>query len=262
MVRSDLVTTAATDRRALPAVPAIVRGRVAHRRHSPVPHEFEHRLYLWLVDLDRVPRLPWYLRPFAVFDARDHLGGTRGDAKEIVANVRRFLLARGVDLGPGHRVLMLANTRVMGHVFDPITVFWCLRPDGTLGVVVAEVHNTYGERHAYLLAPDASGRVSADKQMYVSPFNDVSGRYDLRFVLERTRVRVDVALRREGRVVFDAQFVGSPEPATRASVARTLLRSPAMPQRVSALIRLHGLWLWLRRLPVVPRPVHQPQEEV
>jgi len=253
-----MVTTAA----GLPALPAIVRGHVAHRRLSPLRHVFEHRLYQWLVDLDRVPRFPWYLRPFASFDARDHIGDTRGGTKEIAANVRRFLLARGVDLGPGDRVLMLANARVLGHVFDPITVFWCFRGDGTLGVVVAEVHNTYGERHAYLLAPDTRGRVSADKQMYVSPFNDVSGTYDLRFVLERTRVRVDVTLRRDGRVVFDAHFAGRPEPATRASVVRTVLRSPAMPQRVSALIRLHGVRLWLRRLPVMPRPVHQPQEEV
>jgi DUF1365 family protein len=131
-----------------------------------------------------------------------------------------------------------------------------------LCVVVAEVHNTYGERHAYLLTPDAQGRAVADKQMYVSPFNDVSGTYHLRFALDRTRVRVDVALRREGRGLFRARYAGTPEPATRTAAARAALGSPAMPHRVSALIRVHGLWLWLRRLPVVPRPVHPPQEEV
>ena len=250
----------------LPALPAIVRGHVAHRRHGPVRHAFKHRLFLWLVDLDRFSPLRWYLRPFASFDARDHLGGTRGGTsggtKEIAANVRRFLLARGVDLGPGGRVLMLANARVLGHVFDPLTVFWCFGSDGTSSVVVAEVHNTYGERHAYLLAPDRQGGASADKQMYVSPFNDVSGTYHLRFALDRTQVRVDVTLHREGRPLFDAQYAGTPEPATRWAVARAALRSPAMPQRVSALIRLHGLWLWVRRLPITPRPFHPSQDEV
>ena len=53
---------------------------------------------------------------------------------------------------------MLANARVLGHVFDPLTVFWCLRGDGGLVCVVAEVHNTYAERHVYLLHPDAQGR--------------------------------------------------------------------------------------------------------
>jgi DUF1365 family protein len=266
VVRGHLVTTTSDDTMTpvvgLPTLPAIVPGRVAHRRHHPVRHAFHHRLDLWLVDLDRFPRLPWYLRPFASFDARDHLGGTAGGTEAIAANVRRFLLARGVDLGPQGRVLMLANARVLGHVFDPLTVFWCFRTDGSPGLVVAEVHNTYGERHAYLLAPDADGRVSVDKRLYVSPFNDVTGTYDLRFALDHDGVRVDVALRRQDSVVFDAHFSGRPRPATRTAVALAALRSPAMPQRVSALIRLHGAWLWLRRLPVVPRPVHPPQEEL
>ena len=235
---------------------------MTHRRHHPIRHVFRHRLHQWLVDLDRFQGLPCYLRPFASFDARDHLGGTRGGTDEIAANVRRFLLARGIELGPQGRVLMLANARFLGHVFDPLTVFWCFRSDGTLGVVVAEVHNTYGERHVYLLAPDSQGQACVGKEMYVSPFNDVSGTYRLRFALERTHVRVDVALHRDDRPLFDAHFVGTPERASRSAVVRTALQSPAMPQRVSGLIRLHGVWLWLRRLRVVPRPVHPSQEEV
>jgi uncharacterized protein len=261
MVRGHLVSTVSTVAD-LPALPAIVRGHVTHRRHHPMRRVFRHHLHEWLVDLDRFAGLPWYLRPFASFDARDHLGGARGGTKEIAVNVRRFLLARGVELGPQGRVLMLANARVLGHVFDPLTVFWCFRSDGTLGVVVAEVHNTYGERHAYLLEPDSRGQACVDKEMYVSPFNDVSGSYDLRFALDRTHVRVDVALDLDGRRLFDAHFAGTPEPATRTAVVRTALRSPVMPQRVSGLIRLHGVWLWLRRTPVVPRPAHPSQEEV
>ena len=63
----------------------------------------------------------------------------------------------------------------LGHVFDPLTVFWCFDSGGDLACVVAEVHNTYGERHAYLLRPDHSGTARTGKELYVSPFNDVSG---------------------------------------------------------------------------------------
>ena len=77
---------------------------------------------------------------------------------------------------------MLANARFLGYVFDPLTVFWCFAADGSLRCVVAEVHNTYGERHAYLLRPEADGTAEVGKEFYVSPFNDVSGRYDFRFV--------------------------------------------------------------------------------
>jgi DUF1365 family protein len=157
---------------------------------------------------------------------------------------------------------MLANARVLGHVFDPLTVHWCLDRDGSVRCVVAEVHNTYGERHAYLLVPDGDGRVDTDKEFYVSPFNDVSGSYAMRFVLDADRVGTTIVLRRHGRVVFSAALRGHPVPASTRAVIRQLVTKPLMPQRVSALIRVHGIWLWLRRLPVVRRPHHTAQEGV
>ena len=241
----------------LPTLPALVVGHVSHRRRSPVRHAFRHRVYQWLVDLDDLPR---YLRVVARFDPRDHLGGNAPGG--IKSHVQDYLASHGVTLGPGSRVVMLANARVLGFVFDPLTAFWCFTSDGALRCVVAEVHNTYGERHAYLLEPDANHTAETDKRFYVSPFNDVSGRYTLRFEMTPHRVLVEVALRRDDRIVFTASFAGHATPATPATVARTALRMPAMPQRVAVLIRVHGVWLWLRRLAIVPRPEHHPPEGV
>lgn len=250
----------------LPALPALVIGHVAHGRNAPVTHAFRHRVYQWLIDLDEVPGLPWYLRPLATFRARDHLGGSGHDAgADIKTNVERFLAHHGVSLGQHGRVVMLANARVLGYVFDPLTVHWCFSSDGKLSCVVAEVHNTYGERHAYLLPADSEtlredGQVTAevDKQFYVSPFNDLAGRYALRFELSERQVRATVSLIRNGEEVFDATLNGHPTPATRGAVIRSALRMPVMPQRVSALIRAHGFWLWARGLPIVKRPRHRP----
>ena len=157
---------------------------------------------------------------------------------------------------------MLANARVFGHVFDPLTVFWCFGVDRGLRCVVAEVHNTYGERHAYLLTPAPDGKVDVDKQFYVSPFNDVTGDYAMQFTLTDHHVGVTIALRRSGHTVFDASFTGTPAPATTATIAGFALRRPLMTLRVAALIRLHGIRLWLRGLPVVERPRHVGQEGV
>jgi predicted NAD/FAD-binding protein/DUF1365 family protein len=257
-VRGDLVTSLSSS---LPALPSLVVGSVGHHRSGPVRHTFRHRVYSWLVDIDDLPVYRWYLKPFTRFDARDHLGGS-ATSTSLRSNVERFLAAEGVLLGAGSRVLMLANARVLGHVFDPLSVFWCYRGDGTLECVVAEVHNTYGERHAYLLRPDESGAADADKAFYVSPFNEVSGSYALRFLLAPHEVRVGITLSRDGQTVFGAELEGTPTPATPHAVARRALRTPLMPHRVSALIRAHGVWLWLRRLPLVPRPVHHPQKGV
>lgn len=240
----------------LPELPALVSGTVAHNRRGPLQHRFKHRVYQWLVDVDRLPRTTWWLRPFASFRAADHIGDPNRTLRQ---NIEHFCAAQGVDV-TGQRIVMLANARVLGHVFDPLSVFWVLANDGSLTCIVAEVHNTYGERHAYFLRPDADGRTETDKAFYVSPFYEVDGRYDLRFELGDERIASTIVLRHDGTPVFGATFEGTPRPATTGRLARTVVSQPLMTQRTSLLIRVHGVWLWLRRLPIVPRPPHQPQE--
>ena len=240
----------------LPVLPALVTGRVAHARRAPLKHRFRYHVYQWLVDLDDLPQLPRWLRPFSTFRAADHIGDPRFDLR---TNIERFCAAEGVDV-TGHRILMLANARVLGHTFDPLSVFWAIAPDGTLACIVAEVHNTYGERHAYLLQTDARGRSHVDKAFYVSPFFTVDGRYDLRFELTPDVVSSTVVLKQHGESVFSATFRGEPRPATPGRLARLIVSMPLMTHRTSLLIRMHGVWLWLRRLPVVPRPAHRTQE--
>ncbi len=239
-----------------PDLPALADGVVTHDRRVPLRHRFRYRVYQWLVDVDAPPVLPHWLRPFASFESADHLGSPD---RTIRANLEAFCGHEGVDV-TGGRIIMLANARVLGHVFDPLSVFWCLDDAGAVRCVVAEVHNTYGERHAYLLDVDAAGRASADKAFYVSPFFTVEGRYDLRFLLDRERVATTIRLRQDGQTVFSAAFTGSLRPATPGRLASLLVRRPFMTQRVSLLIRMHGIWLWLRRLPVVPRKTHRHQE--
>ncbi|WP_298748656.1 DUF1365 domain-containing protein [uncultured Serinicoccus sp.] len=242
-----------------PPVPALVVGTVAHTRHRPVHHAFRYRAYQWLVDIDDLPAHRGWRRLVSAFSAADHLdggrlgGGLRGD-------LERFCARRGVPLAPDDQVLMLANARVLGYVFDPLTVFWVRTADGRLRTVVLEVHNTYGERHGYLLDLDGAGRGSMDKEFYVSPFNDTRGRYAVSLRLTPDRVLVGIGLEREGERVITAVTDGTPRPATPGAVARVVRRHLLMPQVVTLLIRLHGLRLW-RRLPIHDRPTH-PKEAV
>ncbi len=237
----------------LPQLPALVVGQVHHTRHRPVTHSFTHRHYQWLVDLDDMPRLSRWVRPFATFRGEDHLSGAPGIAA-LKADVLRTLEREGVETADVRQVVMLANARVLGYTFDPMSAFWCFAADGSLRAVLVEVHNTYGGRHSYVLHPDASGRAGTDKAFYVSPFNDVEGEYAIRFHLEKQRVGVAIRLLVGAEPLVTASVTGAPEPATTPAVARTVLRHPLMTQRVSGLIRVHGIWLWLRRLPVRPRP--------
>ena len=242
----------------LPPLPALVEGTVAHTRRTPLRHRFSNHVYQWLVDLDDLPAMRRPLRSFSRFYAADHIGDPD---KSIRANIERFCAAQGTDIA-GQRILMLANARVFGHTFDPLSVFWVIGSDGTLTCLVAEVHNTYGERHAYFLTPDDDGRAQTDKAFYVSPFFTVEGGYDLQFKLGPELVSTSIILRQGGAAVFSATFRGDPKPATAPLLAKLLLKVPLLTHRVSLQIRIHGAWLWLRRLPVVPRPPHQPQEGI
>ncbi|MEU0131286.1 MULTISPECIES: DUF1365 domain-containing protein [unclassified Streptomyces] len=229
---------------------------ITHVRTAPRKYGLRHRTYLWLIDPDRPPRLPALLRPLAGFDARDHFGGT---APTVRAGLERFLRARGVDLGDGS-VTMLTQARVFGHVFNPLTVYWCHRPDGTPLCVVAEVHNTYGERHCYLLDPDAADRAVTAKDFYVSPFFPVDGHYRMRLPEPDLRLSLTVHLEREDARPFTATVLGTRRPGTPAQLLRLFLRHPFSTLVVSVAIRLHGIRLFLRRLPVQPRPRHRTQE--
>src|SRR5207342_2682029 len=108
-------------------------------------------------------------------EARDHLGDPQ---LTIRANLDAFLADHGIDLGGGG-VVMAANPRALGYCFNPISVHWCWDASGRQVATLVEVHNTYGDRHAYLVHPDEQGRATTPKAMYVSPFHGTDGHYDL-----------------------------------------------------------------------------------
>jgi len=238
-----------------PALPALVVSTVTHSRRTPLTHSFAYRYYQWLVDLDDLPHLRFPLSLFGRFAARDHFdGGSLGGG--IRGDLGRFLAHRGVALQSDDRVIMLAHARVLGYAFNPMGAFWCLSADGGVRAVVIEVHNTFRERHAYVLHPDDLGRASVAKEFYVSPFNDTSGIYRMHIQLRPDAVGVAIRLDRDGARVLDASVLGTPIVATRRNLLATIARHGLMPQRTTLLIRVHGIYLWLRRLPTMPRPRH------
>lgn len=238
--------------------PALYDTVVVHTRRERIRRTFTHRSYLWLVDLAALPKLPRWATPFARFEARDHLGDP---ARSIRENVDTWLADESVDLRGG-RVLMLANARCLGYVFNPITIYWCYRPDGALECVVTEVHNTYGGRHCYLVRLDEGHHGRADKRFYVSPFFAVDGSYQMRIADPGPVLSVSIVLRRGQHTALAVRLRGTRRTASPGHLLRMLLRQPMAGHRVSALIRLHGIALWLRRIPIIPRPPHTPQKGV
>ena len=220
----------------VPAVPALYDSVVTHSRRTPLTHRFRYRGAYWLVDVDRLPQPSGPLGLLARVRAQDHL------------DVRALLSDNAVV---ADRVLMLTTARTLGYVFNPITVFWAYDHAGACTAVVAEVHNTYGGRHAYLLRPDGHGYVEVDKALSVSPFHPADGRYQIHVGEPGESVTFRVTLRRDGAGPFVATLRGQRRAVTAANVLRAALRYPSA--RTSALIRWQGLRLWWKGLEVQPR---------
>ncbi|HEX4016600.1 MAG TPA: DUF1365 domain-containing protein [Frankiaceae bacterium] len=236
---------------------ALYDVHIHHVRTTPLRNAFRYRSYQWLVDLDALPALPLPLRPFASFEARDHLGDPERSLRE---NVDSYLADKGIDLRGG-QIRMLANARILGYVFNPLSVFWCHDPDGSLRCVIAEVHNTYGQRHRYLLQTDARGRADTEKQFYVSPFYEVAGRYTMSLPEPGKELRLSITLHPPQGATFVASVQGVRRPARGFGVVRMLLGRPWTTAAVSVRIRWQGIKLYVRGLPVVPRRFSSPTKE-
>jgi DUF1365 family protein len=150
---------------------------------------------------------------------------------------------------------MLTTARTLGYVFNPISVFWSADATGAATAVVAEVHNTFGGRHAYVLEGGdlvgTRGEATVEKALYVSPFYPVDGRYRIRVEEPGPSVSVTVTLERNGDEPFVATLRAARRPLTTGNVVRSVLRFSGL--RTMALIRWQAIRLWSRGLPVHPR---------
>ncbi len=209
---------------------------VTHTRRTPIENHFRYRASYWLVDFDRLPPRRGILGRLVRFERSDH------------CDVRALLLEQGVA---ADRILMLTMARTFGYVFNPISVCWCYDVAGSCVAVLAEVHNTYGGRHTYLLRPDDDGRSEVDKMMYVSPFYPIDGSYKIQVSEPGPSVSVAVSLRRDGDATFVASLRGEQRTANVVNVMWASLAHSAL--RVSILIRWQALQLWMRGLKVQPR---------
>ena len=242
---------------------ALYVGEVRHRRRRPTVNAFRYRVYHVLLDLDELPRLDRDVPGFAhgrtaitSFHDRDHFGATDTPVRDKLAG---WLADQGVAL-PDGRVQVLTNLRVLGHVFNPVSWWFCHRGDGSLAFVVAEVNNTFGESYCYLLdglevRADGTVRARADKRFHVSPFLPIEG-LSYRFALlppgERVMAHMDVD-DAQGKL-FDATQRGRRVELTGRNLARVLCSHPLITVRTVVLIHLQALRLWRKRVPFFRKP--------
>ncbi len=235
-------------------------GEVRHRRLRPRDHAFAYPTYFLMLPMRALratpePALQRNGRGLLSFHDADH-GDGRTDALAWLDEVldQEGVFMPGEDRG---EVWLHCYPRVLGFVFKPVSFWYCHRGDGRLAAIVAEVNNTFGERHCYLLAgPDvALGReLQAQKVFHVSPFCAVEGRYRFRFMrtADRTVARIDHD--DDSGALLQTSVSGRLQPLDGAAVRRAFFGMPLMTLGVLMRIHWHALQLWIKRVPFFSKP--------
>lgn len=246
--------------------PALYRGVVVHRRLRPRRHVLRYRIFMLLLDIDDLPgpaggpRL-WSHRRFNLFgfDERDHADGS---GQPLRAWVERQLSAASIDIRGG-AIRLLAMPRVLGYGFNPLSVYFCYHRDGTLTALLYEVHNTFGERHSYLIpvAAPGGGAVSqaCDKAFYVSPFMAMGMRYEFRIHPPDDRLSLAIRADDGAGPVLTASFLAHRTDLTDAALLGAFVRTPLLTLKVIGGIHWEALLLWWKGLRVYPHPPPPPR---
>ena len=225
--------------------------RVTHLHRFPVQHYAEHRSYSWYVDVDDLPRLPGWVRPFARFEASDHFDGAPGDT--LRQRVDAFLARHGVFI-PGGQVTALLMPRVLGRAFSPLSLFWCQDSAGVTRCVIAEVQNTRGERQAYLLPAAEHGPTAVAEGVSDAPFAGEDGYFLVRTPRPAETLDVAISLHRDNHAALVATWRGERKRATAGRVLLLQLTNPLAPQVARLSVRFQALTLRRRGLPSAARP--------
>ncbi len=247
-----------------PAAALLGMGEVRHRRLRPHLHAFAYPTYFLLLPLRSLraqpaPALNRNRRGLLSFYDADH-GDGRADA---LAWVDELLEGEGV-FAPGEprgETWLHTYPRVLGYVFKPVSFWYCHRSDGALAAIVAEVNNTFGERHCYLLAgPEVAWghELQARKVFHVSPFCAVEGRYRFRFMRTPGRTVARVDHDDEAGALLQTSVSGHLQPLTTAAARRAFFGMPLMSFGVIARIHWHALQLWAKRVPFFSKPAPPP----
>jgi DUF1365 family protein len=238
----------------------IYNGTVTHQRMRPIRHRLRYSIFMMLLDLDELPTLARFSRLFShdrfnllsFFDS-DHGAGTQAGLRTWL---QTQLHAAGLSDSCG-AIRILCMPRILGHVFNPISVYFCHRTDGSPLAMLYEVNNTFGERHVYLIPVADSAwpiRQSCEKQFYVSPFMPMDLTYRFRVARPDHHFSFGITAASPNGPMIATAFAGTSSPFTDTTLLRAFLRMPFLGIKVLAGIHLEAVKLWFRGLKLLPRP--------
>lgn len=243
---------------------ALYFGRVIHDRLRPRRHRFSYKVFWVLFDLDELPGLDRSCRLFSfnrlnLFSLLEKDHGP-GNGKPLRPWVEEQLAAAGLDISGGP-IRLLCNPRILGYVFNPLSIYFCYRPDGRLAAVIYEVNNTFGDRHCYLLPAEPRDGVvehGCPKRLFVSPFIDMEAAYRFRLTMRGEALSVTINEHDSGGHLLHTNFSGLRKDFDDRKLISAFVLYPLLTFKIILGIHWEALKLWLKRIRFKPRPAPPP----
>ncbi|MDD4101070.1 MAG: DUF1365 domain-containing protein [Kiritimatiellae bacterium] len=233
----------------------IYKGTVMHTRREPVQYAWTLPVCFYGIDIDEITEIERtvagfgynHWRPVCLRD-RNYLTGNGGF---------RERLGQYVETSDFDRIMLITTVGFMLRAFNPVSFYYCLRADASVALIVAEVNNTFGDRHLYVLDGGRSYPLTArhDKLMHVSPFNNLEGHYEFSLSAPGENLQISVTLVRAGKVILKTTLCGHGQPLTTASLWRTVLGAPLVTSKTIPRIMWQAALLYfIKKMRVYHRP--------
>lgn len=228
----------------------LYQGHVYHKRFLPKEHEVKQSVFFIKFPLTLKTQLQSHffsVNRFNLFSFYDSDHGARNhnhSTQDLLAWAQQKLLQANIETSL-ESVELMTFPRVLGFVFNPVS-FWFCYSDKKLFSVIAEVNNTFGETHSYVLK---SEDLHCEKKFHVSPFFQVEGRYQFSFLLNEDRIQVKINYFINDKLHLTATIRGQPLVMSDRQILKTWLRNPMMTFMTVFYIHLHAFILFLKRIP-------------
>lgn len=244
-------------------------GPVFHKRYTPKTHSLTYQVYTLLVDLDDIDQLARDTRFFShnrfnLLSLYDKDYGAKGDGATLKDKIINLLTSEGIAADCTEtKIEMLTYPRVLGYAFNPLTVFYCRRADGSPLAVIYEVSNTFKERHYYVFEVPAGADFTAahesHKIFHVSPFFDRTGDYRFDITPASDTVSTVITYSKDGEKRLTASFKGQRCAVTDRQILKLMVVFPLMTAKVFLGILWEAFKLWRKGLKIYSHPQKDPR---
>ncbi|MFI5170908.1 MAG: DUF1365 domain-containing protein, partial [Chitinophagales bacterium] len=239
----------------------IYKCLVMHNRLSPKKHRFTYNIFMFWLDIDSIDEVAQRMKLFSrnrsnIFNFRDddHFKFPKGDQRNKLdtrTKLNNYLRENGIAVVPS-KVFLLTHVRMFGHVFNPVSFYYCYDEQGKCNFVVTEISNTFREMKLFLIDQKKGEQFeqNAIKYFYVSPFTDMDTEFEFRYHVPDEKLNIQINVNDQlGKKFFISTLTGKEKKLRDWRLAGYVFRFPFVTVKVITAIHWQALKLWLKKLP-------------